>query len=112
VNKPRPDHPTQKDVDRMAEILIKEARKQAEVMSRPETDPERIQMEREERTRKFERAASARFGGFAYHMYFLLILAFTYLIADDSGWRIGIFCGLLMVAVLELADRLYLYKRH
>jgi hypothetical protein len=82
-------------------------RKRAEVMSRPKTDPERLQMERDEAVQRFGRAFRDRFDGFGYGMFLLLIAAFTWFVADAHGWPMGIFCCLLMVAVLELAYRLH-----
>ena len=82
-------------------------RKRAEVMSRPKTDPERMQMERDEAAQKLDRAFRDRFDGFGYGMFLLLIAVFTWFIADAHGWPIGIFCCLLMAAVLELAYRLH-----
>jgi hypothetical protein len=82
-------------------------RKRAEVMSRPKTDPERVQMERDEAAQKCERAFRDRFDGFGYGMFLLVIAGFTWCIADAHGWPIGIFSCVLMVAVLELAYRLY-----
>lgn len=82
-------------------------RKRAEIMSRPKTDPERVRMEREERARNFRKILEDRFGGFGYGMFLFVIAAFTWFIVDAHGWPIGIFCCLLMLAVLELGYRLY-----
>jgi len=82
-------------------------RKRAEVMSRPKTDPERVQIEREERAQNLRKSLHDRFDGFGYGMFLLVILAFTWLIIDSYGWPMGSFSGLLMLAVLELSYRLY-----
>jgi len=76
-------------------------------MSRPKTDPERIEMERDEFRQKFDRAFHGRFGGSGYGMVLVFIAAFSWLIADVHGWGMGIFCCVLMVAVLELGYRLW-----
>lgn len=47
-----------------------------------------------------------RFDGYGYGMFLLLILAFTWAIISAHGWPIGLFCCLLMCAVLELSYRL------
>jgi hypothetical protein len=47
-----------------------------------------------------------RFDGFGYGLFLLFIVLFAWGIADAHGWPIGIFCGLLMFAVLELSYRL------
>ena len=85
-------------------------RKREEVMSRPKTDPERIQLEREERVRKFHQIVASRFDAFGYHIFLIFIGIFAYFILDKYGWNMGIFCFLLMLAILELSYRLY--KRH
>jgi hypothetical protein len=86
-------------------------RKRAEIMSRPATDPERVQMEWaervEQRVERFRRGFSDRFDGFGYGMGLLVILGFTVSIANGHGWRLGIFCCRLMVVILELSYRLY-----
>lgn len=82
-------------------------RKRAEVMSRPKTDPERLQIEKEERAQNLRKSLHDRFDGFGYGMFLLVILAFTWLIIDSYGWPMGSFSGLLMLAVLELSYRLY-----
>ena len=82
-------------------------RKRAEVMSRRKTDPERLQVEREERAQKLRKSRDDRFNGFSYGMFLLVIVGFTAAIIDSQGWPVGIFCGLLMFAVLELSYRLY-----
>jgi hypothetical protein len=73
-------------------------------------DDQNRQMEQDERVQKIQRAFRARFDGFGYGMFLFLIAGLTWLIADDFGWRMGIFCCLLMLAVLELAYRVY--ERH
>lgn len=82
-------------------------RKRAEIMSRPKTDPERLQMEREERAERLQKSLKDRFDGFGYGMFLLVILAFTWGIIDSYGWPMGSFACLLMLAVLELSYRLY-----
>jgi hypothetical protein len=82
-------------------------RKRAEIMSRPETDPERIQIEAKERAQKFRENLKDRFDGFGYGMFLLVVLAVTATIIDIYGWPMGIFSGLLMLAVLELSYRLH-----
>ncbi|MFA4911236.1 MAG: hypothetical protein WC649_09380 [Desulfobacteria bacterium] len=82
-------------------------RKRAEVLSQPKTDPERVQIEREERAQNLRKSLHDRFDGFGYGMFLLVILAFTWLIIDSYGWPMGSFSGLLMLAVLELSYRLY-----
>ncbi|SRR5258708_18221567 len=47
-----------------------------------------------------------RFDGFGYGMFLFLILGFTAAIITAHGWPIGLFCCLLMLAVLELSYRL------
>lgn len=76
-------------------------------MSRPKTDPERVQIEREERAHNIRKSLDNRFDGFAYGMFLLVVLGFTVLLIDSYGWPMGIFSGLLMLAVLELIYRLY-----
>lgn len=82
-------------------------RKRAEVMSRPPTDPERVQIEREERAQNLRKSLADRFDGFGYGMFLFLIFGFTVAIIDSYGWPIGSFSGLLMLAILELSYRLY-----
>jgi len=82
-------------------------RKRAEIMSRPRTDPERLQLEREERAERLQKSLTDRFDGFGYGMFLLVILAFTWAIIDSYGWPMGSFSCLLMLAVLELSYRLY-----
>ena len=84
-----------------------ETRKRAEIMSRPNTDPERVRIEREEHAQNFRKVLEDRFDGFGYGMFLFVIAAFSWLIVDAHGWPIGIFCCLLMLAVLELGYRLY-----
>jgi hypothetical protein len=81
--------------------------KRTEVMSRPKTDAERVQIERKERAQNFRMSLVDRFDGFAYGMFLLVILGVTVLLIDSYGWPMGIFSGLLMLAVLELIYRLY-----
>jgi hypothetical protein len=47
-----------------------------------------------------------RFDGFGYGMFLLLIFAFAAAIVAAHGWPIGLFCCLLMLAVLELSYQL------
>jgi hypothetical protein len=47
-----------------------------------------------------------RFDGYGYGLFLLLIAGMTYLVIKDFGWGIGIFCCVLMLAVLELGYRL------
>ena len=82
-------------------------RKRAEIMSRPRTDPERVQIETDERARKFHENLKDRFDRFGYGMFLLVVLAATATIIDIYGWPMGIFSGLLMLAVLELSYRLH-----
>jgi hypothetical protein len=82
-------------------------RKRAEVMSRPKTDPARVQLEREERAQKLRKSLDDRFNGFGYGIFLFVIFGFTWAIIDSHGWPMGIFAGLLMLAVLELSYRLY-----
>ncbi len=82
-------------------------RKRAEVMTRPKTDPERIQIEREERARNLRKILQDRFDGFGYGMFLFVIVGFSVLIIDSYGWPMGTFSALLMLAVLELSYRLY-----
>ena len=99
-----------KTLEKQAEALQeyeKKMRKRAEIMSRPETDPERVKMEREENSRKLAQILENRFDGFGYGMFLFVIAAFTWAIVDAHGWAMGIFCCLLMLAVLELVYRLY-----
>jgi hypothetical protein len=81
--------------------------KRAEVMSRPKTDPERIQIEREELAQKYQKSLDDRFSGFGYGMFLLVVIGLTVLVIDSHGWPMGIITGLLMLAVLELSYRLY-----
>jgi len=53
------------------------------------------QIEQDERVQKIERAFRTRFDGFGYGVFLLLIAGLTWFIADDYGWRMGIFCCLL-----------------
>jgi hypothetical protein len=82
-------------------------RKRAEIMSRSSTDPERVQMEREERAQNLRRGLDKRFNEFGYPMFLFFIVGFAYLIGDSYGLRMGIFSGLLMFVILELSYRLY-----
>ena|SRR5438105_3020223 len=82
-------------------------RKRAEIMSRPKTDPERIQIERKERAQNLRKSLDDRFNGFGYGMFLLVSFILTVPIIDRYGWRMGIFSGLLMLAILELSYRLY-----
>lgn len=81
-------------------------RKRAEIMSRPKTDPERVQLEREVRAQHLRESWKDRFDGCGYGMFLFVIAAFTWAIVDTYGWPMGIFSGLLMLAVLELSYRL------
>jgi hypothetical protein len=99
----------QKTLEKHSEAFQKyeeKMRKRAEVMSRPKTDPERLEIEREERAQNFRRGLKDRFDGAAYGMFLLLILGFVWAIIDSHGWPMGIFSGLLMFVVLELSYRL------
>ena len=82
-------------------------RKRAEITSRPKTDPGRVQIETEERAQEFRENLKDRFDRFGYGMFFLVVLAVAATIIDIYGWPIGIFSGLLMLAVLELSYRLH-----
>jgi hypothetical protein len=82
-------------------------RKRSEVMSRPKTDPERVQLEMEERAQKRRKSLDDRFNGFGYGMFLFVIFVFTAGIIDNHDWTMGIFACLLMLAVLELSYRLY-----
>jgi len=100
----------QKTLEKHSEAFQKyeeKMRKRAEVMSRPKTDPERVQIEREERAQNLRESLKDRFDGFGYGMFLFVILGFTAAIIDSYGWPMGIFSGLLMLAVLELSYRLY-----
>jgi|SRR5947209_7200266 len=81
--------------------------KRAEILSRPQTDPERIQLEREERVRDVRKSLENRFDGFGYGMFLFVIFIFTWSIIEGYGWLMGIFSGLLMFVILELSYRLY-----
>jgi len=100
----------QKELQWQAEAFQKykeKMRKRAEVMVRPKTDPERVQMEREERAQAVQESLKDRFDGFGYGMFLLLIVGLTAAIIDAHGLPMGSFSGLLMFAVLELSYRLY-----
>jgi hypothetical protein len=47
-----------------------------------------------------------RFDGYGYGVFLMLIAGVTYLVIKAHGWPIGIFCCVLMFAVLELGYRL------
>ncbi|HXM20159.1 MAG TPA: hypothetical protein VN948_02705 [Terriglobales bacterium] len=47
-----------------------------------------------------------RFDGYGYGMFLFLILGVSALIVAAHGWPIGVFCCLLMIAVLELSYHL------
>jgi hypothetical protein len=47
-----------------------------------------------------------RVDGYGYVLFVPLIFFFAWAIASSHGWPIGIFCGVLMLAVLELSYRL------
>jgi hypothetical protein len=81
-------------------------RNRSEVMSRPSTDPERVRLESEERAERLSRGISARFDGFGYGMFLLLIGGVTYEIGASHGKTMAVFSCLLMLAVLELSYRL------
>jgi len=49
---------------------------------------------------------SGRFDGAGYGIFLLLIAGFIYLIIDSYNWRIGLFCCVLMIVILELSYRL------
>jgi hypothetical protein len=100
----------QKTLQKQSEAFQKyeeKMRKRAEVMSRPKTNPERVQMEREECAQAFRKGLADRFDGAGYGVFLFVIAAFTWLIIDTHGWPMGIFCCLLMLAILELGYRLY-----
>jgi len=52
------------------------------------------------------RELAERFEGFGYGLFLALILFFAWGIASAHGWPIGIFCGVLMLVILELSYRL------
>lgn len=104
------DYIPQKTLQKQSEAFQKydeKMRKRAEVMSRPKTDSERVQIEREERAQNLREVLKDRFDGFGYGMFLFLIFGFAVAIIDSYGWPIGIFSGILMLAVLELGYRLY-----
>jgi hypothetical protein len=76
------------------------------VLSRPEADPERRNLESREAAERLQRGLRKRFDGAGYGMFLLLIAAFSFGIIEAQGWPVGIFCCLLMLAVLELGYRL------
>lgn len=67
----------------------------------------RTRVERVARVQNLRDALKNRFDGFGYGMFLLVILAFTGAIVEGHGSAMGIFCGALMLAVLELRYRLY-----
>lgn len=100
----------QKTLQKQSEAFQKseeKMRKRAEVMSRPKTDSERVQMEMEEWAQNVLKSLKDRFDGFGYGMFLFVILSFVVAIIYAYGWPMGIFSGILMLAVLELSYRLY-----
>ena len=81
-------------------------KRRTEILSRSTTDPERIDLVNKESIEKIHRGITSRIDGYGYSLFVPLIAFVAWLIKESHGWKIGIFCLILMLVVLELSYRL------
>jgi uncharacterized membrane protein YccC len=67
---------------------------------------EMLAWQQEKGKNDLRRELADRFDGFGYGLFLFLIICFAWAIVGAHGWPIGIFCAVLMFAVLELSYRL------
>ena len=72
----------------------------------PEPRVEILPPERPVHRDKYAQDIDDRINGFAYPMFVFVIVGFTLGIKESHGWSMGVFCFVLMMAVLELSYRL------